>query len=72
MENYDYLRRIRVPHGVFVSAKGSSRRSDGDGDGDDEGSVGSSSLYEGSDVGRISPFDPRSPPGRFGDQHYQR
>lgn len=63
VENYDYLRRIRVPPGVFLSSKGSTRRSDGDGD-DDEGSVGSSSLYDGSDLGRISPFELRAPPGR--------
>ena len=71
VEHYDYLRRIRVPHGVFLSSKGSIRRSDGDGD-DDEGSVGSSSLYDGSDVGRISPFDPRPPPGRSDAHHYSR
>ncbi|OCB85023.1 hypothetical protein A7U60_g7980 [Sanghuangporus baumii] len=57
IENFEYLRRIRVPDGVFFSAKGLVKRSDdphADVDGEDDTSAGSS-MYNGDDVGGSSP-----------------
>ncbi|EJD05514.1 uncharacterized protein FOMMEDRAFT_145033 [Fomitiporia mediterranea MF3/22] len=58
IENFEYLRRIRIPDGIFFSAKGLVKRSEAnhaDVDGDDDYSAGSS-LYGGDDFAVSSPM----------------
>lgn len=57
MENYDYLRNIRIPDGIFFSSKGMVRKSDRllSGDEDDDYHSGGSSMHDGVSYGPSSP-----------------
>lgn len=57
IEHYDYLRSIRVPEGVFFSAKGLVKKNErGQTEGeDDEDYSGGSSMYDGVSYGPSSP-----------------
>ncbi|KAI5121132.1 hypothetical protein M0805_002804 [Coniferiporia weirii] len=62
IESYDYLRKIRIPDGIFFSTKGLIKKTDHappDGDEDDDYS-GGSSMYDGVSFGPSSPST-RSP-----------
>lgn len=59
IDNYDYLRNIRVPDGIFVSNKGPYRRNDASQyDTDDEGSVYSAATSSNRPSGTSRPFSP--------------
>lgn len=57
VEHFDYLRNIRIPEGVFFSAKGLVKKNDyGQNDGDDEDDYsGGSSMLDGVSYGPSSP-----------------
>lgn len=57
VENYDYLRNLRIPDGVFFSSKSLLRKSDRtfSGDEDDEYQSGGSSMHDGLSYGPSSP-----------------
>ena len=67
VENFEYLRRIRIPDGVFFSAKGLIKRTEdahADVDGDDDTSAGSS-MYGGEDLAGSSPVQQKFPRDRM-------
>ncbi|KAF8584735.1 hypothetical protein K439DRAFT_1646841 [Ramaria rubella] len=62
VEDYDYLRRIRIPAGVYVSAKGMQSNSDQYGDNDDDDNYGSPRSPSSYKLGSSSAYTPSSLP----------
>lgn len=64
MENYDYLRNIRIPENIFFSSKGLVKKSDRmlSGDEDDDYHSGGSSMHDGMSYGPASPVSQYASP----------